>query len=226
VTPPAPGGGRAGAGAVTLAAVPDPAALVIGFDLDMTLVDSRPGIAATITALAEETGTPIDADLAVSRLGPPLEDEMAHWFPAHEVPAVSDRFRALYADLGVPGTVLLDGAAESVAAVRAAGGGVVVVTAKFEPNAVACLDYVGLAVDTVCGWRHGPDKGVALAEHGASVYVGDTPTDVVGARGVGIVAVGVATGPHAPGELHAAGADMVLGSLTEFPAWLGAWLER
>jgi phosphoglycolate phosphatase len=206
--------------------VPDPSALVIGFDLDMTLIDSRPGIAATLRALAEETGTPIDADLVVSRLGPPLEDEMAHWFPADEVPAVSDRFRELYADLGVAGTFLLDGAAESVAAVRAAGGGVVVVTAKFEPNAVACLDHVGLAVDAVHGWRHGPDKGVALAEHGAAVYVGDTPTDVTGARAVGIVAVGVATGPHPPAELQAAGAATVLRSLTEFPEWLGTWLER
>jgi phosphoglycolate phosphatase len=204
--------------------VPDRSPLVVGFDLDMTLVDSRPGIAATLAALAAETGTPIDADVVVGRLGPPLEDEMAHWFPSDEVPTVSDRFRELYADLGVPGTVLLDGAAESVAAVRSAGGGVVVVTAKFESNAVACLDHVGLAVDAVCGWRHGPDKGVALAERGAAVYVGDTPTDVTGARGVGIVAVGVATGPHPAGELHAAGADMVLGSLTEFPAWLRTWL--
>lgn len=204
--------------------MPDRSPLVVGFDLDMTLVDSRPGIAATLAALGAETGTPIDADVVVGRLGPPLEDEMAHWFPSDEVPTVSDRFRELYADLGVPGTVLLDGAAESVAAVRSAGGGVVVVTAKFESNAVACLDHVGLAVDAVCGWRHGPDKGVALAERGAAVYVGDTPTDVTGARGVGIVAVGVATGPHPAGELHAAGADMVLGSLTEFPAWLRTWL--
>ncbi len=204
--------------------MPDRSPLVVGFDLDMTLIDSRPGIAATLAALAAETGTPIDADVVVGRLGPLLEDEMAHWFPTDQVPTVSDRFRELYADLGVPGTVLLDGAAESVVAVRSAGGGVVVVTAKFEPNAVACLDHVGLAVDAVCGWRHGPDKGVALAEHGAAAYVGDTPTDVAGARGVGIVAVGVATGPHPAGELHAAGADMVLGSLTEFPAWLRTWL--
>ena len=154
----------------------DRSPLVVGFDLDMTLVDSRPGIAATIAALAAETGTRIDADVVVGRLGPPLEDEMAHWFPSDAVPAVSDRFRELYADVGVPGTVLLDGAAESVAAVRSAGGGVVVVTAKFESNAVACLDHVGLAVDAVCGWRHGPDKGLALAEHGATVYVGDTPS--------------------------------------------------
>jgi phosphoglycolate phosphatase len=207
----------------TLSAVPDRSPLV-GFDLDMTLIDSRPGIAATLSALADETGTPIDADVVVGRLGPRLEDEMAHWFLVDEVPTVSHRFRELYADLGVPGTSLLAGAAESVAAVRSVGGRVVVVTAKFEPNAVACLDHVGLVVDAVCGWRHGPDKGVALAEHGAAVYVGDTPTDVAGARGVGIVAVGVATGPHPAAELHAAGADRLLGSLTEFPAWLRTWL--
>ncbi len=83
---------------------------------------------------------------------------------------------------------------------------------------------MGLEVDVVCGWRHGPDKGVALAEHRAAVYVGDTPPDVVGARGVGVVAVGVATGPHPVAELRDAGADVVLGSLTEFPAWLRTWL--
>ncbi len=47
--------------------------LVVGFDLDMTLVDSRPGIAATLRALSAETGVFIDAELVVSRLGPTLE---------------------------------------------------------------------------------------------------------------------------------------------------------
>ena len=35
--------------------------LVVGFDLDMTLVDSRPGIAVTLDALSAETGHAIDA---------------------------------------------------------------------------------------------------------------------------------------------------------------------
>ncbi|BFO22549.1 hypothetical protein SHKM778_89370 [Streptomyces sp. KM77-8] len=42
----------------------------VGFDLDMTLIDSRPGIRACYLALAARTGAYIDADLAVSRLGP------------------------------------------------------------------------------------------------------------------------------------------------------------
>jgi phosphoglycolate phosphatase len=196
---------------------------VVGFDLDMTLVDSRPGIAATLRALSAETGTAIDADVVVSRLGPPLEDELAAWFPPEAVAAASDRFRALYVDYGVAGTGLLPGAAESVAAVRAAGGGVIVVTAKYEPNARGCLDHVGLAVDAVEGWRVGAGKGAALLEHGATLYVGDTPGDVAGARGVGACAVAVTTGPHSGAELANAGADVVLGSLTEFPDFFARW---
>lgn len=39
----------------------------VGFDLDMTLIDSRPGIKAAFLALSAETGFAIDADLAISR---------------------------------------------------------------------------------------------------------------------------------------------------------------
>ena len=51
----------------------DPAALVVGFDLDMTLIDTRPGCAATLTVLAAETGTDLDVEEISSRLGPPLD---------------------------------------------------------------------------------------------------------------------------------------------------------
>jgi len=196
---------------------------IVGFDLDMTLVDSRPGIAATLRAITTETGVPIDAEVVVNRLGPKLEDEMALWFPEAEVLPVSDRYRELYAELGVPGTELLPGAAQAVAAVRAAGGRSVVVTAKYEPNAHLCLTHVGLEIDVVVGWRHGPEKAQALVEHRAVAYVGDTPPDMAAARAAGVIAVGVSTGPHSPGELVDAGADVVLESLRQFPQWLHAW---
>jgi phosphoglycolate phosphatase len=54
---------------------------VVGFDLDMTLVDSRPGIRASFEALSAETGVDIDVDMILSRLGPKLESELARWFP-------------------------------------------------------------------------------------------------------------------------------------------------
>ncbi|MGZ6995770.1 MAG: HAD family hydrolase, partial [Acidimicrobiia bacterium] len=90
---------------------------------------------------------------------------------------------------------------------------------KYEPNAWRCLEHVNLSVDAVVGWRHGPQKGETLAEHGAAIYVGDTPPDMDAARLAGATAVGVPTGPFTADELRAAGADIVLGSLLEFPDW-------
>jgi len=199
--------------------------LVVGFDLDMTLIDSRPGILATLAALSEETGVPIDGELVVSRLGPTLESEMSEWYPAEEVPGVSDRFRELYTEFGVPGCDPLAGAKDALAAVRGAGGRTIVITAKYEPNAVRCLEYVGLEVDDVIGWRYGPDKALTLTEQGAAAYVGDTPTDIVAAHTAGAVGIAVPTGPHPPEELRAAGADVVLDSLREFPAWFARWSQ-
>ncbi|HEX6936620.1 MAG TPA: ATP-dependent sacrificial sulfur transferase LarE [Actinomycetes bacterium] len=193
--------------------------LVVGFDLDMTLIDTRPGIAAVWDALSAETGVYVDSAAAVSRLGPPLDEELALWFPAEQVAAMGDRFRALYPDLAVVPTEALPGAREAVAAVRRHGGRVVVVTAKYEPNARLHLDHLGIEADEVVGWRWGPAKGEALLEHGASVYVGDHVADVVGARVAGALSVGVPSGPVPADELHAAGADVVLDDLHAFPAW-------
>ena len=200
--------------------------LVVGFDLDMTLVDSRPGIRTTMVRLVEESGHVIDPDVVIARLGPPLEEELAHWVPADQVDPLADRYRALYAELGIAGTTALPGAAEALAAVRVARGRTLVVTAKYEPNAHACLEHTGLAVDDVVGSRHGPRKGEALREHAAAIYVGDTPPDILAAHLAGAVAVAVPSGPFSFEELTDAGADVVLASLVGFPAWLDAWLEQ
>jgi phosphoglycolate phosphatase len=197
--------------------------LVVGFDLDMTLIDSRPGVIATFDALNAQIGTEIDGIAIAARLGPTLESEMAAYFPVDEVDAVCDRYRDLYAEIGPPGSSLLPGAADAFAAVRARSGVILVVTAKYGPNAHRCLDHVGLAADHVVGWRHGPQKAETLLEHGAHVYVGDTLPDIDAARRAGARAVGVASGPVSADELRAGGAEVVLERLTGFPAWLDTW---
>jgi phosphoglycolate phosphatase len=198
---------------------------VVGFDLDMTLIDPRPGIRASFEALMAETGVAIDVETVIGRLGPPLEMELARWVDASRVTDLAARYRAHYFVLGVPGTTLLPGARDAVEAVRAHGGRTLVVTAKEERLARACLAHVGLAVDVVVGLRYGEGKVAALRAHGSTVYVGDTITDVASARGAHALPVAVATGPDSAAVLAAAGADVVLHSLAEFPAWLHAHLE-
>ncbi|MET9923982.1 MULTISPECIES: HAD family hydrolase [unclassified Streptomyces] len=202
------------------APAPHPAPLTVGFDLDMTLIDSRAGIAATYRALSAETGVPIDDALVVRRIGPPLEEELANWFPADQVAAAGDRYRALYPDHAIAPSTALPGARESVEAVRALGGRAIVVTAKYEPNAKLHLAHLGIEPDSVTGWLWAEAKGEALKEYGAQVYVGDHVGDVRGARAAGALSVAVTTGPCDERELRAAGADVVLADLTEFPAWL------
>ncbi|OAH10324.1 HAD family hydrolase [Streptomyces jeddahensis] len=195
-------------------------ALTVGFDLDMTLIDSRPGIRAAYLALSARTGTYIDADLAVTRLGPPLEVELAHWFPEDLIPEMADLYREMYPTHAISGTLAMPGARDAVHAVQAAGGRAIVVTAKYEPNAKLHLTHLGIDADEVIGDLWAERKAEALSEHGASVYVGDHTGDVRGARTADALSVAVTTGPCDAEELRAAGADVVLGDLTEFPAWL------
>ncbi|MCM2576864.1 HAD family hydrolase [Streptomyces meridianus] len=194
--------------------------LTVGFDLDMTLIDSRPGIKAAYEALAARTGVHIDADLAITRLGPPLEQELAHWFPEDEIPAMRDRYREIYPRYAVEPALALPGAREAVAAVRRLGGTAIVVSAKHQPLVVLHLERLGFEPDAVIGGLWAEAKAEALRAHGAAVYVGDHTGDVRGARTAGALSVTVPTGPCSADELRAAGADVVLPGLTGFPAWL------
>lgn len=197
--------------------------LTVGFDLDMTLVDSRPGIRASLDALAQETGVPIDADIVIGRLGPKLEWELAQWFPADQVAHACKRYRAHYWDHCIgAGTLLLPGAQSAVDAVRTRPGRVLVVTAKSESLAHRCIKSVGLKADVVVGHVYGDEKRDALISHRAAIYVGDTVTDVQSALDASATAVAVTTGPDDTTKLLAAGADVVLDSLERFPDWLAA----
>ncbi len=142
--------------------------LVVGFDLDLTPIDSRQGVAQGLRALAAETGVNMDVDLVTSRLGPPLEVELAEWFPAADVPAMARRYRQMYRSWAIERTPLLPGAAEAVDAVRAAGGRVIIVTSKHESNARAHLEHTGLIVDDLVGlaYRDGRAMRYCATAHG------------------------------------------------------------
>ncbi|GAB3947706.1 HAD family hydrolase [Micromonospora vulcania] len=200
-------------------------ALTVGFDLDMTLVDSRPGIAATFRALTARTGVPVDADLAVSRLGPPLRTEIAHWFPAEQIESAVRVYREMYPAYAITPTVPLPGARAAIDAIRARGGRVLVVTAKMGRLAQLHLDHLGLVVDELAGDLFAEEKATALREYDATHYVGDHVADMAAAGAAGVPGIGVATGHCSADELRAAGAKVVLDDLTEFPAALDGMIQ-
>ena len=194
--------------------------LSIGFDLDMTLIDSAAAFEAVLEELSAQTGVFIDSAAAAARLGPPIEDELANWFPPAQVSDAVRQYRQIYPHHGMTHLRALPGAHQAIDAVRARGGRVVVITGKIPAIAEQCLGRVGLDVDVVVGSVFGGAKGVAIREHDVSAYVGDHPGDVVGARAGGAVPVGVATGAFTAEQLIGAGAAVVLDDLSAFPAWL------
>jgi phosphoglycolate phosphatase len=205
---------------------------VVGFDLDLTLVDSAPGIARTMrAALSAEgagdwpPGEPAD-DVVRRAIGIPLEASIGLLVPEPDVPRVAAAYRRLYPELGVPGTVLLPGVAEAFAAVRGAGGRVLVVSAKTLAAVHAVLAHVGLDPDLVAGDLFAGQKGRLLLAEGAHAYVGDHPADMEAARVARATAVGVLTGSTDEAALRAAGADVVLTDLGAFPTWLETWWQQ
>ena len=71
--------------------------LTVGFDLDLTLIDPRAAVIATAERLAVEEGVVVDAELWASRLGPPLEHELACWVAEDRVVPAARRYRELMA---------------------------------------------------------------------------------------------------------------------------------
>ena len=191
----------------------------VGFDLDMTLIDSRPAIMAAFAELAIQTATAIDLTAVDSRLGIKLEDEVAFWFPPDQQAAATACYRRHYVRLALRLTTIMPGAHQAVAAVRAAGERVVIITAKHPVSVEPSLRAVGLSVDELFTHVHGAEKAAVLRTLDAAAYVGDSPPDMAAAAGAGVRAVGVTTGSFAARELAAAGAHVVLDSLAGFPDW-------
>jgi phosphoglycolate phosphatase len=191
----------------------------VGFDLDLTLINSRPAIMAAWQAVGAELGVSIDLAEVDRRMGIKLEDEVAYWFPEISHTDAAASYRRHYVRLAPTMTFPLPGAAEALGAVRAAGERAVVVTAKHPMSVQPSLAAVGLEPDEVIAHVHGPEKAAVLARLGAAVYVGDTPADMAAGRAGGATPVGVPTGSFGPAQLVAAGAQLVLDSLAEFPTW-------
>jgi phosphoglycolate phosphatase len=192
----------------------------VGFDLDMTLIDSRPGISAAYQALTERTGVYVDAELAVSRLGPPLRTELRNWFPPEAVEDAVTTYRALYPDYAIAPSVPTPGAVAALDAVHELGLKVVVVTSKITRLARLHLEHLGLPADELAGDLFAEGKAAALTENGVRWYLGDHVADMRAAQTAGVPGIGVATGPCTADELRAAGAAYVLKDLTAFPGLL------
>lgn len=202
----------------------DLVSLTIGFDLDLTLVDSRERVLGSYLAAFADLGASVRRQDLVPHLGLPLVHTGELVAPQVPSDALVEAYRRHYAREDQAPHAAMPGARSALESVREAGGRSVVISAKFGPAVVLALAEAGLAdlVDGVHAERFGEGKSQAVVEESAQVYVGDHAEDMRSARGAGAVGVGVATGTFDEQALSEAGADVVLADLREFAHWLRA----
>ena len=196
--------------------------LTVGFDLDLTLVDSHERILSAYIRALGDLGVEVSREELTPHLGMPLVKTAIAVGAAVDADALVLRYRHYYDEPDAPLTLPMPGALEALHAVHAAGGRTVVVSAKYTPAVHKALAEAGLtdAVDVAYGELFAQDKAGALITEGASIYVGDHPGDMAAAGGAGAYAVGVTTGANDEAALILAGADLALPNLAAFAAWL------
>ena len=189
----------------------------VGFDLDMTLVDSADGIVTSVQYVLEQYGIQAEGDDIRSTIGLPLDHVFPRWLPDEPYDVLLAAYRAHYREHGIPLTLPMPGAREAIDAVRSHGDRVLVVTAKYGAVAGLALEAAGLDADDIVGDLFAEAKGDALRQHAAWAYVGDHPGDVKAARHAGVHAIAVATGPTSLVELSKTSPDAVLTDLHGLP---------
>ncbi len=195
------------------------------FDLDGTLVDSRPGIVAALNATLAELGEPELPEAAlVPRIGPPIEETWAELLrrPQDAVAGVVAAYRERYAELMLDGTDVHPGIPRLLEALAADGHLLAVATSKAQPLAQELLAHLGL--DGAFAAVRGPVppaaepkaatvgralEALGLAAGADAVLVGDRHHDVEGGHAHGLAVIGAGWGYGSREELEAAGAVAV-----------------
>ncbi len=213
-------------------------ALII-FDLDGTLVDTAPDIARALAVALEPTGVAPPPVETIKRMVGDGSRELVRRAlaggaadPAREA-AVLDRYLASYHDNVCVASRPYAGVAEGLAALRADGVALAVVTNKTGDLARTLLATLGLAgalgaiVGDGDGFPRKPDPTAAraiLSKAGASpartVVIGDGLPDVRLGRALGATTIAAAWGYVAPAALRAEGPTFIAASFAEAMAFI------
>ncbi len=217
-------------------------AAVLVCDLDGTLVDSLPDLAAAVGELLEAEGRPGLSHEAVAAMvgdGVPKLIERAlaatGGVPAEaELAAMVARYMPIYEARLTELTQPYPGAIETLKALKAAGWRLAVCTNKPEAPSRAIL--AGLGFDGLFEAVSGgdslavkkPDPGHVLGllaglgvVPGAAVMLGDSANDVQAAQAAGLPAIAIAHG-YGGTPARELGPDRVIESFAELPAALEA----
>lgn len=202
------------------------------FDLDGTLVDSRPGILASMRHALVILGREIPSDEALSRfIGPPTHEAFRDLLGSSDPEFVSSTigiYRERYANLGLFEASVFPGISAGLLALRDADYRLFVVTSKPQVYANRIIDHFGLRQyftqvygSELTGERSNKGELIAhvLGSEGISPanawMIGDRLHDVLGAKRNGVRSAGALWGYGSAEELSKAGADLLFQAMPE-----------
>ncbi len=198
--------------------------MVVLLDLDGTLVDSRPGIEASLRFMLATMGhDPTAAADLTWAIGPPLSISIATLLKMYDDDRVTKGltiYRARYSEVGLYDCSAYPGVADMLTALVRARHVLCLATSKRQDFAKRVLDYLKFQefIPTVYGALPGgglDDKKDMLAEllrvegyeAARTVMVGDRLHDIHAAQANSLRSIGALWGYGGSAELEAAGAD-------------------
>ena len=208
------------------------------FDLDGTLVDSLPGIAAALNAVMAEEGFPTHPEEAVRDfIGNGLETTVRRACPEDtgdsQVTRLVDAFRGFYADTWIAGTRPYPGISGLLAELHAKGVPLAVLSNKSHAftEQMAAEIFPEIPFAAVLGLRPGmppkPDAGGALEiarslgmEPHQCCIIGDSTMDIETAKHAGMRSCAITWGYHDATRLIAAAPDSVVAEVDALRGWI------
>src|ERR1700691_4322949 len=98
-----------------LQAIALPGRPVLGFDLDLTLLDLRQATACALDMVNARLGEHVDVEAVVADLGPPFREQLRQWISdERRLRAALSQFRRAFLDQGLPYVTALPGARQAV----------------------------------------------------------------------------------------------------------------
>lgn len=202
------------------------------FDLDGTLTDPKEGITKSVSYALKSFGIEVkDLDTLCPFIGPPLRDSFMEFYGLDEVQTVRAKlkYREYFSGRGLFENRVYDGIEELLKHLKSRGKKLYVASSKPEKFVREILVHFHL--DSYFTFMGGsdfeetrPDKAdvirYVLRENGipdlsGAVMIGDRKHDILGAREVGLLSVGVLYGFGGREELLQAGADHIAKTVGE-----------
>lgn len=212
------------------------------FDLDGTLIDSVPDLAAATNELLAQDNLPaLSIDAVRAMIGNGVKKLVERAYAAVQRPVegealaiATDRMMAIYGRHLTGQTSLMPGAMEMVTTYHRAGVRIAVVTNKPEGFTHELIRHFGFdaIVDVVVGGDTGPQRKPApdMLEHAlaamdvaveGAIMVGDSPADIDSAKAARMASIAV-RGGYTNIPVEELGADIVIDSLHDLTQAIAA----